>query len=165
MRQRNSAWVRRVALAALFLAGLPCAGARAADEDAAKAQAAAARARYARELLIRRAVDGVRADRVEEEGVAANRAAFLAQRPLLSRIDPVNSYEAVALIGNEAPGGGLIGAGVRLLQWMSRLEVDRDAGPFVVYRGETFGPDLPAMVAVDCEVPGEEQIAHEKARR
>lgn len=166
---RNTA--RRLgALVLLLLVALPgTAGAEdEADAKTRRSPAELAAARYARELLVRRALESVRPDRMEEDGIARTRDEVKLRREEFLEIHRPSVAQVDDLI-NGAPGRGLIGEAARLYAWMAYMppppshdaedaeRAEKRLHPIIVYRGTEERPDFGALVPR----PGEEELSRD----
>lgn len=182
--QGNAVRTRRATVVfALLCLGLLPATVRA-DEDpktaaeSEKARAEIAAARYARELLVRRALESVRPDRMEEDGVARMREEIKERRKEFLAIDRDAIEQADDLIDGE-PGRGLIGEAARLYTWMAhvppppttdptaRLAPPDLRYPVVIYKDTGQRPDFAAFVPRPDEeaLPPDEKASLALARR
>ena len=181
--RRPNRWSGKGVLLALVLLLLPT-SARADDGDAkaklekAKAQSEQAVARYAREQLVRRALESVRPDRMEEDGVGRMRDEVKERREEFLAIHRPSIEQADDLIDGDA-GRGLIGEAARLYAWMAHVpappSVDPAAlitapdlrYPVIVYKGTEQRPDLGALVTQpdEASLPADKKATLELARR
>lgn len=162
MASQQAAFRRAKGICAVLLLALLPAVAHADDEAAkdgaqAKARSEEAAARYARELLVRRAFESVRPDRMEEDGVARMRDEVKERREEFLEIHRPSIEQADDLIDGE-PGRGLIGEAARLYAWMAHVPPtpsldEAEAGkapdlryPVIVYKDSGQRPDFAAFV-------------------